>query len=528
MKKFLNWLKNNWPLVLVVIIGGILRFYRLQDLATFGGDQGVDYQNVAKMIVEKRLSLLGPVTHVGIFLGPLYYYLLIPFFLIFKFDSVAAPVMFALFGTATVGLVYILAKLLLRPDLARQGLAFVDTFAFLTALLYAVSPVILESSRAPSQPHLIPFFVTLLLISIIRIVKKNSKWWDWAVIGICLGSLIQLHFLTFPIYIFFIIIMLKLFTSIKLKRNFIMLTAYCLLFTFLLLSPWFLFELRHQFFITNQITTYLQSGEVGFRPVAYLERVLDLIWFSFDRLVGQGNQFVTTSAIVLGLSGFMSIKVRPWLRSRSDLLIPTRIIVFYFFINILGISLYLFPLSNHYISALYPVIILFVSIGIARILSRLLAFIAFILFIIFISSHNNLNSNHGYTMPEWVNTSFINKAADIISRDFKNRSGTYNVVNTLDGDTRAHPYRYVLTYKKNIAPLGVERYSESDHLYIISGNSINELLDDKRWELLSFPVGNIEELGTIGGDVKMYRWDNGKADRKDLKNENSNGSFNLR
>ncbi|MEK7111236.1 MAG: hypothetical protein AAB856_01435, partial [Patescibacteria group bacterium] len=131
--------------------------------------------------------------------------------------------------------------------------------------------------------------------------------------------------------------------------------------------------------------------------------------------------------------------------------------------------------------------------------------------------HNNLNSNHGYTMPEWVNTSFINKAADTISQDFRKQSGTYNIVNTLDGDTRANPYRYVLTYKNKISPLGVERYSEADHLYIISGNSINELLDDKRWELLSFPVGNIEALGIIDGDVKMYRWDNGEADRKDLK-----------
>ena len=198
----INWLRNNWGLLLVVIIGGLLRFYRLSDMATFGGDQGVDYQNVARMIVEKRLSLLGPVTHVGVFLGPLYYYLLIPFFLIFKFDPIAAPVMFAIFGTATVGLVYILAKLLLRPGLAGQGPAFVDTFAFFTALLYAVSPVILESSRAPSQPHLIPFFATLLLISLIRIVRKTGKWWDWALIGISLASVIQFHFLAFPVWIF--------------------------------------------------------------------------------------------------------------------------------------------------------------------------------------------------------------------------------------------------------------------------------------------------------------------------------------
>ncbi|MBI5356991.1 hypothetical protein HZB78_05300 [Candidatus Collierbacteria bacterium] len=524
MKKFLNWLKNNWLFLLVVIIGGLLRFYRLQDLATFGGDQGVDYQNVARMIAERKLSLLGPITHVGIFLGPLYYYLLIPFFLIFNFDPIAAPVMFALFGTATVGLVYILAikffSFIHHPSSRRAeslGGAIIhhyQEFAFLTALFYAVSPVILESSRAPSQPHLIPFFATLLLISIFRIVEKTDKWWDWVGLGIASGSLIQLHFLTFPIYIFFLIILSLVVAAKRIQIS--LFPVSCFLFSVLLLFPWLLFELRHNFFITNQVIAYLRSGEVSFSPANYFERVLDLIWFSFDRLIGQGNQAITIIAIILSLTGIISNKVTPCRTLRCNLLSPTGIIVFYFLINILGIALYKFPLSNHYISALYTVIILFFSLGIVKILPKSLSFIVFIMFITFISSQNNLDSNHGYTMPEWVNASLIEKAANIISSDIKNRPGTYNVVNTLDGDTRANPYRYVLTYRNKVPPLGVEKYSEADYLYIVSRGARNELLEDKRWELLSFPVGNIESLGTIGGDIKLYRWDNGRADRKDL------------
>ena len=120
-------------------------------------------------------------------------------------------------------------------------------------------------------------------------------------------------------------------------------------------------------------------------------------------------------------------------------------------------------------------------------------------------------------MPDGITSVLIKNAADMIASDVKKQVGNYNVVNTLDGDTSANPYRYVLTYKNKVPPLGVERYSESNHLYIISRNSINELLDDKRWELLGFPVGSIEELGMVGADIKLYRWDNGKADRKDLR-----------
>ncbi|MBI2309840.1 hypothetical protein HYU89_02990 [Candidatus Collierbacteria bacterium] len=516
MKKFLNWLKDNWGLVLVVIIGGLLRFYRLQDLTTFGGDQGIDYQNVARMVVEKRLSLLGPVTHVGVFLGPLYYYLLIPFFLIFKFDPIATPVMFGLFGTTTVGLVYILAKLLLRPGLAGQGQAFVDIFVFLTALLYAVSPVILESSRAPSQPHLIPFFATLLLISIVRIVEKRDKWWDWVLTGICLASVIQFHFLAFPLWIFTAIILVvskglaPLSGARPYKIFLLAIPAVVLLF------PWFLFEIRHNFFITNQILAYLRSGEVEFHPIVYMERVLDLIWFSFDKLIGQGNQFITLLSIIFFLfatSTFYYKKESPLRRDNRVFFI----LISYFWLNIFGIALYKFPFSNHYISALYPIIVLLFSIGVFQIMPRLLAFITFLIFIFFIFLHNNFTSNHGYTMPEWVNASLIQKAAEMITGDIKKQAGTYNVVNTLDGDTRANPYRYVLMYKYKVAPLGVEKYPEADHLYIVTRNRKNELLDDRRWELASFPVEMIEDLGMIGGDIKMYRWDNGSADRKDLR-----------
>src|SRR3989338_2228277 len=114
MKKFFRLLTNNWPLVVVLVIGFITRFYRLRELTTFGGDQGVDYLRVFEMLAARQPTLLGPVTHVGVYLGPLYYYMLAPFFLIFKLDPIAAPVMFALFGVATVGLVFILAKIIFR------------------------------------------------------------------------------------------------------------------------------------------------------------------------------------------------------------------------------------------------------------------------------------------------------------------------------------------------------------------------------------------------------------------------------
>lgn len=480
MKRFLRLLENNWLLVVVLGIAFVTRFYRLRELTTFGGDQGVDYLRVFEILKSRRPTLLGPVTHVGIYLGPLYYYLLAPFFLIFKFDPIAAPVMFALFGTATVGLVYQLAKELFRQK--------VQSLPFFAAVLYAVSPVILESSRAPSQPHLIPFFATLLLISAVRIIEGRGNKLDLAAIGISLAAAIQFHFLAFPLWIFAL--------SLPYGKDSPYKILWLIVPMAILLFPWILFELRHNFFITNQIFTYLKSGEVGLSPAAYITRVLDLIWFSFDRLVGQGSQWITAGAIIAALFG---------------LLAPL-----YFAINILGISLYSFPLSNHYISALYPVIIIFTAYGILRILPDKLRVIAFITFITFTFGKNDFSRTNGYTMPAGVTTKTIELAAAVVADDMKDKIGTFEIANTLDGDTRANPYRYVLTAVHKLRPLGVEKYPEADRLYIVSREPPARLLADRRWELLSFPVAQVEKLAEVSSGIFVTRFTAGTADRQEL------------
>ncbi len=512
MKRYLVRLKNSWPFLIILVIAFITRFYRLAELTTFGGDQGVDYLRVFEMLESRRPTLLGPVTHVGVYLGPLYYYLLVPFFLIFKFDPIAAPVMFALFGTATVGLVYVLAEYVLRPGLAAARPGLSRLVAFLTAALYAVSPVILESSRAPSQPHLIPFFATLFLISTIRIIEDRAGKWDLAAIGISLAATIQFHFLAFPLWVFAAIVL----TGVSWRSQ--ETPEYKILWlaipAAILLFPWFLFELRHNFFITHQIFSYLQSGEVGFSPVAYSERVLDLAWFSFDRLMGQGNQLFTLLAIVFALAGigiFLCNQESPARTGRRLL-----IIIFFALVNIFGISLYSFPLSNHYISALYPVIIILAAYGIFQTLPRALGFITFITIIIFTLGKNDFSRNYGYTMPVGVTTKTIEKAAAVIADDMKDKGAAFEVANTLDGDTRAYPYRYVLTAVYKLKPLGVEKYPEAARLYIVSREPAENLLVDKRWELLSFPVAEVDKLAEVSPGIFVTRFTSGTADRQEL------------
>lgn len=70
----------DWVAVVLVAAAFFLRFYNLEDSQQFLGDQGRDAIVVSRMFVEKDPVFIGPITSVGdIYLGPLYYYFMLPF-----------------------------------------------------------------------------------------------------------------------------------------------------------------------------------------------------------------------------------------------------------------------------------------------------------------------------------------------------------------------------------------------------------------------------------------------------------------
>lgn len=72
--------------LVVLLIGMYLRFYRIYDVQSFGWDQAKDAWKT-RDILMRQIVLDGPRTGVGHFnLGPLWYYLLSPFYYFAKLD----------------------------------------------------------------------------------------------------------------------------------------------------------------------------------------------------------------------------------------------------------------------------------------------------------------------------------------------------------------------------------------------------------------------------------------------------------
>lgn len=283
MKLHFQFINSHILLLAILFIAAFLRLYKIDGYMTFLGDEGRDVLVVREIIqgVEKffqgdfigakdKLTLLGPTASVGgFFLGPIYYYFMAPFLWLFDFNPVGPAIMVAIFGVATVWLVY------------EVGSDFFSPFTgFVAAILYAISPIVVAYSRSSWNPNLMPFFSLLTLYTVYWAVKKKSSFLFF-ICGVFLGIAIQLHYLALflgVITALYIILQQRIVSSI-IRLVFIF-------FGFLVgLAPFIGFEIRHGFPNTQSIVWFVaSSGDTG-RNDNFFSVLGDVFFRIFGRLV---------------------------------------------------------------------------------------------------------------------------------------------------------------------------------------------------------------------------------------------------
>jgi len=258
-------------LVLILLFGAYLRLYKIPEYMTFLGDEGRDMIVIKRMIVDHKFTLLGPTASVGgFFLGPVYYYFMVPFVWLFHMDPSGAAVMVALFGVATIYLLYRMGKEW-----------FSEEVGLMASALYALSPVVIAYSRSSWNPNLVPFFSTLMMYLIWKSVRDNRQGYlFWA--GIALGIGLQLH------YLFLFLIPVVGMWLLVFARNKEWLRGYALGIVGCIVGygPFLLFELRHGFPNSIAIYRFLQEGQgTGFDIEIFWKNVTDVSFRIFGRLV---------------------------------------------------------------------------------------------------------------------------------------------------------------------------------------------------------------------------------------------------
>jgi len=258
-------------LVCILLLGAYLRLYKISEYMTFLGDEGRDMLVIKRMIIDHKFTLLGPTASVGgFFLGPIYYYFMLPFVWASGLNPAGAAVMVALFGIATIYMVYRLGR-----D------AFDEWVGFTAAALYAVSPVVIAYSRSSWNPNLVPFFSTALIYFLWRSVVRNEpKWLFW--IGVILGIGLQLHYL----FLFLFPIVLIWFTIFGRKKEWLKSYGWGIIGFIVGYGPFLAFELRHGFPNTISIFNFLREGEgTGLVIATFWNNMVDVSYRLFGRLV---------------------------------------------------------------------------------------------------------------------------------------------------------------------------------------------------------------------------------------------------
>ena len=491
-KDLITWIGKNkiefLVLIAILLAAGFLRLYRIAGYMTFLGDEGRDVLVVKRMIVDHKWTLLGPTASVGgFFLGPIYYYFMLPFLWLFRLDPVGPAVMVALFGIATVFLVY------------KVGRDFFDSKAGLIAAgLYAVSPVVIAYSRSSWNPNLMPFFCLLIIYTLwLAITRKQLKL--LGLVGFLLGIAFQLHYLaTFLVPV--IILYLLLFARGLKNLKYYLLGIGGFLLGYL---PFILFELRHSFPNLRTLYQFIFFGEeTGFVIKNFWPTISGVSFRLFNRLVTNNQIFLAQLTLFVSLSVFVFF----WIKQRKKKKFKTFSLLGLWFV--LGIGLFGFyqkPVYDYYLGLMFPLPFLLTGFAFSQFSRSLMSkiVVGILVAILMVINLQGIPFQH-------IPNNQLNQAKQVARVVFDEAgSKPYNFA-LITGHNSDHAFRYFLEIWGN-SPIIVnnpqidpERKTVTEQLFVVceilpcfpEGHSL--------WEIAGFGRAEIENEWQVGA-LKVYK-----------------------
>lgn len=287
------YVKKNYLILLgsIIIISLFFRTFQLIGRLGFDHDGDLSAWIVKDIVVNHHFRLIGQLTSApGIFIGPLYYYLLIPFYLITNMDPVGGTILITVIGLlTTLSYFFVFSKLFNT----QAGLIA----AFLQATL--LSLVELDRWVVPSTPSnlwVIWYFYTVVKIS-------RGDFFFLPLLGILIGLIWHIHIALAPVLIAVPIAFIVSKKVPKLKQVFFGLMAF-----FITSIPLFIFEIRHNFSQTISFIQGLTIDHGGGKGLPKLISVLEMVsknintlFLAPQSLPQTLSYFFTSALIVLGI-----------------------------------------------------------------------------------------------------------------------------------------------------------------------------------------------------------------------------------
>lgn len=459
-------------LFVILLLAGFLRLWHIGDYMTFLGDEGRDVLAVRQIILGKKIALIGPGTSVGnMYLGPLYYYLMVPSLWLAGFSPVGSAVMVALFSLATIVLLYIWGEQL-----------FSKATTLAICLLYAISPAVITYSHSSWNPNVMPFFALVSMYGMWQVWRFGKVKW-LPVVGVSLAFVLNSHYLGLllfpPVALFWFLSRRQ---PLFRKYSFIALG----LFAFLM-SPLLIFDLRHNWQNTKSIVHFFTDRQqtVNFKIYKALpnlwpvwQDIVASLLAAKNILVGQILSWLILSALAFKLA----IQ-----KSKSKNLL---FLLVWLFTGLIGLGLYKQHIYVHYYGFLFPV--LFLVLGFMPRLKIINALILVGLCYLSLSQTPILFS---------PNRQMERTAA--VSKFIQDKSGgqPFNLALVAEHNYDA-AYRYFLDV--NSAPYYTIHQKIADQLFVICEEKC-EPIGHPLWEIASFGWAKVDERWDFPWGVTLYK-----------------------
>lgn len=480
-------LLDNTPIISILFIGLILRFYRIRDYLVFLGDEGRDVLVVKRMLIDHKFTLLGPITSTGgMYLGPIYYYFISPFLWLFAYDPVGPAIMVALFGVATIYLIY------------RTGLEFFDKkTAIFAALLFATSPLTIIYTRSSWNPNILPFFSLLIVYSLLKTIVLPRTIWLF-IAGISFGISIQLHYLA--LMFIFLFALVFLFNKSKISFSGVILFIAGFLSTF---WPFILFELRHGFLNTLTIWQFLtKSGSDATLGLAsFLERSRDILTRMFWRLLVVDNITLSKLFILAIAVSFIIIFIKKQLKLQS-----LSILLWWLTAALFTYSIYRGAIYDYYFVPVFTLPFLLTGIFLNFLYKKGFLGRIISIFIVMVILFFHLNNSPFRIEPNRLLDQTENISRFVVQ---KTNREPYNFALISTGNSD-HAYRYFFelwNYPPTIIEnpdIDPQRKSVTKQLLIICEQKNCQVLGHSLWEIAGFGQAEIDGVWEVF-PVKVIR-----------------------
>ncbi len=495
---FKHWRPVHSIAAAIVLLSLVLRVWNLPLGLHFQGDQGRDALIVSQIFTEADPVFIGPVTSVGnMYLGPFYYYFMLPFLLITYPSPVGPAIAVAILGAITTWLIF---------EIAHREFDF--TTGSLAGFFYAINHSAIEYNRFSWNPNISPFFAILLFFALLKVLRGKDKYLLLA--SFCFSVLIQLHYVTLltALPIIFVgfwrvlqILRLKVKKRLSSLKSFLLFGSLSLMLFLASLAPLMLFDYKHEF-LNAKAFGAMFSKEEGFKQVDGLVATVReshgrAMHVFFEVSIGKNRQLNSTLLAIIAFIYLAILWIEKEAKKKDSKFLPTFLLGIILVLNILGLAFYKHTVFNHYIAYLFPFSSLFFALilgkiwklsyfGKAAVIASSLAFFAY-------------NALHWpIYVPSWTIADVKNVAEEIQSRVENNEPYTL-VLLSESKDLYGQNYRYYLSTMEK-KPLSPEEFSRAEKLFVINENQPGaDIANLPIYEIQTFPKREVVQEFQIPG-----------------------------